>query len=360
MEEEFPEFGARLKKLTPRERETLGWLCAGLTIAEISTRMICSKSNVLFHLSHVYEKLGVGGMSPAVRQREMGKVCLAFQKLSNGDQPATSPHESASEPEAEPDLTEAPQRALVAVLRDDDARDGANVQPPLVEPVEPPAVPRHPRSWLRSLLILFGTAVVGGVVGAVITAVVLSPGRPALVREVVVTATPNLAVAAAPPTPILTGTTAASVTPLPSASPTARPSPSPTTPPTATALTGNRNLPGKVPSDIPGVLVAPGVTISSVIDQHTKPRDVYAVRLAAGQTLQLQMTVNTGMFSYSIEIANPDAASFTPGAWHGETLCNYYNSPCTESFTAAVAGTYYVAVVANGATVPYTLRLTVR
>lgn len=325
--------------------------------------MVCSKSNVLFHLSHVYEKLGLGGMSPAVRQREMGKVCVTFRELSAGDQPTTSPHESASEPEAvpenesEPDLAQVPQRALIAVLRDDDARGGANLQPPLVEPVEPPAVPRHSRRWLRSLLILFGTAVIGGVVGAVITAAVLSLGNPVLVREVIVTSTPSLTMAATPPTPILTSTTAANATPRPSPSPTPRPSPSPR--PTATALTGNQNLAGKVPGDIPGVLVASGVTISSVVDQHTKPRDVYAVRFAAGQTLQVQMTVDTGIFSYSIELANPDATSFAPGAWHGETLCNYYNIPCNESFTPAVAGIYFVAVVANGATVPYTLRLKV-
>lgn len=366
MEGDVPDLIARLRKLTPREREALGWLCAGLTIAQIGVKMVCSKSNVLFHLTHVYEKLGLGGMTLAVRQREMGRVCIEYRRLSQADQLATSLDEPEAEPEAESqsepeqDLTRVPQRALVAVLRDDDARSGANLQPPIVESVEFPAMPRQSRRWLPSLLILFGVALISSILTSLITALVLPGGRSLLVQEVVVTATPNLALAAIPPTRIVAATIAPRATAVPTALPTSTPVPSPTTAPTATALTGTRNLAGKVPDDIPGVLVAPGITISSVVDQHTKPRDVYAIRLAAGQVLQFSVTVRTALFSYAIEIADPDLVSFASSAWHGSTFCGYYNISCSDSFTPAANGTYYLAVVALDSNVPYTLRLNVR
>ena len=362
--EDFPERIARLRKLTPRERETLTLLCAGLTHNEIAERMVCSKSTVLFHLCHVYEKLGLGGMASAVRQREIGKFCLAFQEMSQAEAAAMSAEAARPEPEVEseadtePDLTHVPQRALVAVLMDSENDDTYR---PLSfsETGETPSVLQPSRRWLRSLLILFGTAVVGGVVGAAMTALILGAGRAPRVREVVVTATPRLAVTGVASR---TGSTEKPVQtrPVPRASSTLTLLSSPTVPPTATALTGSLHLAGKVPSDIPGVLVAPGTTISSVVDQQTKPRDVYAVQLAAGQTLQLNLGVKAGLFAYRIEIANPDAVSFATGVWHGQTLCDYYNASCQAAFSPAVAGTYYVAVVALDSTVAYTLHLSMR
>jgi hypothetical protein len=111
---------------------------------------------------------------------------------------------------------------------------------------------------------------------------------------------------------------------------------------------------------MPGVLVAPGIAISSVVDQHTKPRDVYAIRLAAGQVLQVSVSIQPGQHSYGVWIADPDMASFEANPLHGSTLCAYESISCSDSFTPAASGTYYLGVVALSSNVPYTLRLNVR
>jgi DNA-binding CsgD family transcriptional regulator len=363
--EDNAELIALLRKLTPKERETLGWLCSGLTIKEIAARMICTQSNVLAHLAHIYEKLGLTGYTSAVRRGEIGKFCIAFQQMSQADQDASSvPGPIADDTpgakvEPEPELADVSKRALVAVLRDDDARFGADLQPPIVESVEYPAVPRRSRRWLPSLLILFGVALLSSLLTELIT-VVRPSGHSLLVEEVVVTATPNLALAGIGPTPNPPATPEPSATAIPTVLPTPTPMPSPTAPPTATALTGTRSLAGKVPDDIPGVLVAPGVTISSVVDEHTKPRDVYAIRLAAGQVLQFSMSIQPGRHTYAIEIADPDMVSFETNPWHGSSFCAYDQISCSDSFTPAATGTYYLGVVALSSNVPYTLRLNVR
>jgi hypothetical protein len=107
------------------------------------------------------------------------------------------------------------------------------------------------------------------------------------------------------------------------------------------------------------VLVASGAIVSSVVDEHTKPRDVYAVTLAAGQSLQVQVDVS-GSVTYSVEIANPDSRTFQSGGWTGQTSCGYAFTTCSASFTPAVPGTYYLAIVAQSPTVSYTLHVTVR
>jgi hypothetical protein len=127
---------------------------------------------------------------------------------------------------------------------------------------------------------------------------------------------------------------------------------------TSTALAVWKSLTGKAPSDIPGVLLAPGAIVSSVGDEHTKPRDVYAVTLAAGQTLQVQVDVS-GSASYSVAIANPDSRTFQSGGWTGQTPCSYAFAPCSATFTPAVAGTYFLAIVAQSPTVSYALHVTV-
>jgi hypothetical protein len=141
------------------------------------------------------------------------------------------------------------------------------------------------------------------------------------------------------------------------ASPPAVLPPSPTNPPTATALTGRQNLTGKAPSDIPGILLASSAIVSSVVDEHTKARDVYAISLAAGQTLQIQVDVS-GTVTYGVQIANPDARTFQAGGWTGQTPCNYAFASCSATFAPAVGGTYYVAIVAQSPTVSYTLHVT--
>src|SRR5428012_5722 len=68
---------------------------------------------------------------------------------------------------------------------------------------------------------------------------------------------------------------------------------------------GPIDMGGQVASDIPGTPYALETTVSSVIDQGTKPIDVYSVNLQAGQTyyfsalLENASTVGTNTFQGS-------------------------------------------------------------
>lgn len=47
--------------LTPREREALGYLAQGLTVAELAQAMGVAKGTAKAHCEHVYAKLGIHG-----------------------------------------------------------------------------------------------------------------------------------------------------------------------------------------------------------------------------------------------------------------------------------------------------------
>jgi hypothetical protein len=141
-----------------------------------------------------------------------------------------------------------------------------------------------------------------------------------------------------------------------SAAPTEAPTPAPTA--TPRPYTGTVNLSGKVASDIPGTLVALPVTVTSVIDQNTKPRDVYAVALAAGTTLRIDLKIG---FAWSrMIVANPGSTSLDNDEgtllWDYGAICCFDRSG-TYSFTAAVSGTYYVAFSTKDTSQRYTLKL---
>lgn len=59
--------------LTPREREILGLVAAGLSNPSIASRLVIGESTVKTHLLHVFEKLGVNDRTRAVtRAMELG------------------------------------------------------------------------------------------------------------------------------------------------------------------------------------------------------------------------------------------------------------------------------------------------
>jgi DNA-binding CsgD family transcriptional regulator len=58
---------ARLDRLTPREREVLGWVARGKGNGQIALELGVAPATVAKHLEHVYEKTGVANRTAAAR-----------------------------------------------------------------------------------------------------------------------------------------------------------------------------------------------------------------------------------------------------------------------------------------------------
>ena len=52
--------------LTPREREVLGWMAAGLSNRQIAEKLILSEGTVKFHVHSILEKMGVHSRTQAI------------------------------------------------------------------------------------------------------------------------------------------------------------------------------------------------------------------------------------------------------------------------------------------------------
>ncbi|MGB0386022.1 MAG: hypothetical protein ACPGWR_14545 [Ardenticatenaceae bacterium] len=106
-----------------------------------------------------------------------------------------------------------------------------------------------------------------------------------------------------------------------------------------------------VSDDIPGIPLEFGTPVTSVVDEDTKPREVYAVNLAAGQMLRVEIESDPNV---SVYIAKPGTKSFDDTK--GEPLCNGTRS-CNKTFLAAVEGTYYLNVKTSQSGIGYTMTI---
>jgi len=109
-----------------------------------------------------------------------------------------------------------------------------------------------------------------------------------------------------------------------------------------------------VASDIPGTPIKEGITYKSVVDADIKPRDVYSVELIAGQTVYVTMKTNGGWVW--MNYANPGFPTFEKS--DGNYLSGMGND-YKASFTAAVSGTYYIAVIPRDTGILYTISITI-
>ncbi|MFN8472256.1 MAG: helix-turn-helix transcriptional regulator [Anaerolineae bacterium] len=232
---------AKLKTLTPRQREVLDLVCQGLTYKQVAEALFIEETTVLYHIGNIYTKLGIEKLPKTQRQRELGLFCSALATLA-----ASTPSEPEDEDEDEPAPPRPPTYALRAA-KEDDKPLATQAGAPL-GPSEPPVIyipqrggsslPPPPRSlgrrilpWIAVALMIFISAILAAGL------MYLFMSRTAAAVQVIVTATPLPA----------TETPLASATPVPSLTATASPTP------TATAT----------PTNTPTVTITPTPTVTS-------------------------------------------------------------------------------------------------
>ncbi len=115
---------------------------------------------------------------------------------------------------------------------------------------------------------------------------------------------------------------------------------------------GASDLTGRVASTPPGTPLVLGTTVASVVDERAKPRDVYALSLRAGQTLQV--AVDAASYDDMVDLVPPGGAL---DSFAAQTVCSS-TSACRRAVPIAASGTYALVVEAVGPAVRYTLRAT--
>lgn len=111
--------------------------------------------------------------------------------------------------------------------------------------------------------------------------------------------------------------------------------------------------PSPVAQDVPGTVLQAGSSVSSVLDNDIKPRDIYAMDLLAGQTLRITASSSRNI---SIYIHKTGAVSINNSRY--VELCNYQTA-CNNTFLIPVAGTYYIQILARDSGLQYSLAASV-
>ena len=138
------------------------------------------------------------------------------------------------------------------------------------------------------------------------------------------------------------------------AAPTSPPTPTSTPVSLPTATVAAFDLAGKVPHQIPGYTLQPGITVASVLGAYPEESDVYDVALQAGQSLRVTMSPMVAF----VNVLQPEAKNFGDGAGGQAFLCSSQDTSCAKGFTAPKAGTYHLRIQnAKSETTRYTLRI---
>lgn len=169
---------AKIQALTRRQREVFDLLCAGQSYTAIGERLVITEKAVHFHLRNIYIKFGIADLSRAQRQREIGLFCAAIaQPAPTALQDKSNDHAQVADPTEEEPTEEAlvDIQALTAVLEDEQ-------EYPLVLwktaelqriPSDPNPSDSSPRRRLRSCLPLVTHILIGMLLGAVLTVLLL-------------------------------------------------------------------------------------------------------------------------------------------------------------------------------------------
>ena len=365
-------FLAPLRRLTAREREVLHLDCQGRTAEEIAEQLVIGERTVYGHLQRIYAKLGLVEERDNLRQRKLVFFCLALPQLD----PANAAAEAGSTPPPKPpeDEPAAPaaferDRAAIVRWRQGELQGPDGPVPPAGDPAGGADTPRPPSRLVLlgagagappsprgrpSWRLLMVVAVLAALLGGGVTALSLSRGSHAMPLAMLASPTPVASTPTLPATltsaPITGSATAgtsvlATTTPRPAGTSTPGASVGGTAGPPANV----RPTSSAAPTDLAGTPLQPGNAVTSVVDQATKPRDVYALPVQAGQTLQVTVTATSS--AYGVTLDPPGALSGAGSAF----LCTSTQN-CTATLPIAAAGTDLLVLQAYGPGIRYTLR----
>jgi hypothetical protein len=147
-------------------------------------------------------------------------------------------------------------------------------------------------------------------------------------------------------------------TSVPVLTPTLEPTPAPTLAPRSSVTPTLAPAPvlssGELAGDIPGTPLAIGSSQGSVVDKATKPRDVYALNLTAGEEIQVKVTHQYGQYLH-YQLANPGSNSFRTNSVSLAFTERDYRELWSMNFAPPVTGTYHLAIIADASAQSYTI-----
>ncbi|MBI1878747.1 MAG: SUMF1/EgtB/PvdO family nonheme iron enzyme [Chloroflexi bacterium] len=163
----------KLKRLSRRELEVFQERCQGKSIADIADTLVIVESTVKHHLGNIYAKLELDHLPQAARNLEIPKFCEAL------------PYVPAEELDPKPELEALQPMSLVPVLEDELAlvqqeqgiiqRWSPGMSPPNSNR---PFTQNRQRSVRNLLILIISTAVISGLAGAGIMALIFTLTTP--------------------------------------------------------------------------------------------------------------------------------------------------------------------------------------
>ena len=338
MDDETRQLLDAFRQLTPRQAEVLRLLVQGLAREEIAQRLGVTPRVVVADISVIYRAFALdeSGLTPAQRRLELRRIVAALRKREQQERPVPPPSLPVPPPAAE--APPEPERPPLAIV-------------PRPAPIPtPPGSSQVWRWWSLAAVVL------ALIIGSGIWRVLHTAGPPLLTAaRSAATTLPTVAVAVPVQTP--TVAPAPTMTPGPSS-----PTPAPTIPPkltttaTVNAAASPADLAGTVDSTFPGTPLQLGRVVTSVIDDHTKPRDLYALDLQAGTRFHLALTAS----SAGVAVRLGPAGALPSFAGGDPVLCSSLSAAtsCATSLPIAQTGPYLLLVEAGGSGVRYTLQTT--
>lgn len=379
------DYESKLRDLTQRQCEILYWVCQGLTLKETAQKIGFGEDLVTAEMSRMYDLFGLKKERKNAKRRKLEQtICpLHLQRVSNPEldcrERVIEVNAPPPDPETIGEVREDVQMGLIplygAMIRvpppppdTEPARGKGGNLPPRPYPRLGPPTPKA-GSRLKDILILVLGALLLVTICALVAVLVGAPQRlfPTATPEVAKGITP-VSERKPPQTTPSAGETAVTpaITPSPAVPTVQTVTPEPPTPipPSPThplqankpdCASGGRtlNLAGKVESDLPGTPLCSGDSVTSIVDKDTKPLDVYAFDLKAGQEVRISISNSTCCYLYPT-LFNPDTPSLDRGsvARGGGNTDNW-----NEYFTPAVSGTHYLSIRASNSGQKYGLTI---